>query len=195
MAPETRGPRDVDLQTFVERRQRQLHEAVLDHVIWQWVLQQAGPEVMHEFRWLDQRGQQQLVRIDQVFLAAHRTILSALREDLAEAGADGTITLEGIFATRARALADELAWSEQRRAAPALLASAVPDPTEWSRPAWPPMRIDLPVVLARSAVIQARSQLLLRQTAGTMRDAHQACAEAAALQAQTRAAAVRGASG
>jgi hypothetical protein len=195
MAIEAREPGDVNLHGFVECRQRQLHEAVLDHVIWQWVLQQADPVAMHETRWLDQQGQQHLVRIDQAFLAAHRTILSALREDLAAVGADSTIALEGIFATRARALADELTWPDPRLPAPVLLTSVIPDPTVWPQPTLPPMGIDWPALFAHSAGIQARSHVLLRQTTATMRDARQACAAAATLQAQTRAAAVRDASG
>jgi hypothetical protein len=89
---------DADRSAVVAHRTQQLHEGMLDHAIWQRLLRQAGPGGMYEAVQLDSRGQLQVVRIDQAFLAAHEHILRALQDELIAAGGEAPAPLGGIFA-------------------------------------------------------------------------------------------------
>jgi len=147
-------PDDADPSAVVAHRAQQLHEAMLDHAIWQRLLRQTGPQSAHGVVWLDERWQPLVVRrIDHAFLAAHERILRALHDDLIAAGGSPPAPLGGIFADQETGLADDRLETDEC------------DRT-----------IDWAALLARSLALQTRAQHLLSRSAQTEQDALQAWA-------------------
>src|SRR3954468_775009 len=101
-------PDDADRSAVVAHRAQQLHEAMLDHAIWQRLLQQAGPDSAPGVGWLDHRWEPQVVRrIDDAFLKTHERILQALHDDLIAVGGSPPAPLGGIFADQETRLPDD----------------------------------------------------------------------------------------
>jgi hypothetical protein len=149
-------PDEADRSAIAAHRARQLHEAMLDHVIWQRLLRQAGSHGAHAVVWRDERWQPQVVRrIDDAFLAAHERILRTLQDELILAGGDPLAPLDGIFAYQETGLSDDRLQTEERT-----------------------RKVDLSALLVRSLVLQNQAQQLLRRSAQTMQGARQACAQA-----------------
>jgi hypothetical protein len=152
-------PDDADRSAVVAHRAQQLHEAMLDHAIWQRLLRQAGPHSAHEVVWLDKQWQPQVVRrIDHAFLAAHERILRALHDDLIAVGGSPPAPLGGIFAYQETGLADDRSEMDERGRT-----------VDWS------------VLLARSLALQSQAQHLLSRSAQAVQDALQACAQSRSL--------------
>jgi hypothetical protein len=149
---------DADRSAVVAHRTQQLHEGMLDHAIWQRLLRQAGPGGMYEAVQHDSRGQLQVVRIDQAFLAAHEHILRALQDELIAAVGEVPAPLGGIFAPQESGRPDDL-----------------PVPTERSR------AVDWMALLARSEETHFQAQHLLSRAAQTVQGARRACAQAQVL--------------
>jgi hypothetical protein len=149
------GPDDADRSAVVAHRAQQLHEAMLDHAIWQRLLQQAGPGGAYDVVWLDKRWQPQVVRqIDHAFLAVHEGILRALHDDLIAAGGPSPAPLGGIFAYQETGLSDDR-----------------PETDECAR------TVDWSTLLSRSLALQIQAQHLLSRSAQTVQDALQAWAQ------------------
>jgi hypothetical protein len=149
------GPDDADRSAVGAHRAQQLHEAMLDHAIWQRLLRQTGPQSAHDVVWLDERWQPPGVRpLDDAFLVAHQRLLRALHNELIAVGGSPPAPLGGIVAYWETGLPDDRLETDE--------GARTVDTVDWA------------ALLARSLALQSQAQHLLRRSAQTVQDARQA---------------------
>lgn len=84
-----------------------LHKLLLDHVLWVQALEQFGTDASLAVTWVDRDGQEQVMAINQAFLAAHLRILRSVMHDRAKCGPAGQRLIQTIVAKHLRLLGNQ----------------------------------------------------------------------------------------